>query len=126
MRYFVVLLLMLSPAAARDNGQWENGDPAVREWYRGLMRPDVPSMSCCGESDAYWCDDYFARDGKAYCRITDPRPDKPLGRPNVPVGTVIEIPKEKLKYDRGNPTGHSIVFLSRERYVYCFVQSTGI
>lgn len=58
----------------RDLGQWQNTDPAIRDWYEHLMQPDQPTASCCGEADAYWCDDYYARDGKAFCRITDDRP----------------------------------------------------
>ena len=50
-------------AHGRDLGQWENDDPAVREWYRTLMQPDLPKASCCGEADAYWCDDVHVRDG---------------------------------------------------------------
>jgi hypothetical protein len=114
----------------------------VREWYQKLMRPDMPSSSCCGEADAYWCDDYYSRsdatDGKVhvYCKITDDRPDEPRRRPHVEIGTVIEIPPEKLKWDKSNPTGHSIVFLTsgynwygsngKQKAVFCFVQSTGI
>ena len=41
-------------------------------------------------------------------------------------GTVIEIPPHKLKWDRANPTGHGVVFLSRQGFVFCFVQGTGI
>src|SRR5882672_3953681 len=51
----------------RDLGQWENGDPAVREWYQSLMQPDNPTASCCGEADSYWCDDIHVRDGKTFC-----------------------------------------------------------
>lgn len=120
-----LLAIHFTAAHARDLGQWEASDQAIRKWYRELMRPDAPNSSCCGEADAYWCDDYFARGGKAYCRITDDRPDGPLGRPHVEIGTEIEIPPEKLKFDRGNPTGHSIVFLSVTGYTFCYVQGGG-
>ncbi len=97
------------------------------EWYKTLMQPDVPMMPCCGEADAYWADDIHVRDGKTYATITDDRPDAPLHyRPHIDVGTEVEIPDSKLKWDRGNPTGHSVVFLSRQHYVYCFVQGSGI
>ena len=125
-RCVVLLLFFAAPALARDDGQWEGANPAVREWYRSLMRPDAPLNSCCGEADAYWCDDISVRAGKTYCKITDDRPDKPLGRPHIPVGTEFEIPNEKLKYDRGNPTGHAILFVNVHGYVWCFVQGTGI
>lgn len=122
----VLLLLVVTPALARDLGQWEGGDPVVKQWYKSLMQPDNPGISCCGESDAYWCDDYYARDGKAFCKITDDRPDAPLKRPHIPVGTEIEIPPHKLKWDKGNPSGHSVVFVSPSLYVHCFVQNGGV
>ena len=128
----VLFALGHTRAHARDLGQWEAADPAIRQWYQSLMQPDVPTASCCGEADAYWADEVHVRDGKTYAVITDDRPDEPRGRPHVDVGTVIEIPDTKLKWDRGNPTGHAIVFMGRgggygtKRYVFCFVQGSGI
>ena len=116
--------LTLGNVKARDIGQWQNSDPDIRKWYKSLMQPDVPTLSCCGEADAYYCDDIFVKDKKAYCRITDDRPDEPLGRPHREIGEVYEIPPNKLKYDRSNPTGHSIIFLSTSGYTWCFVQGT--
>jgi hypothetical protein len=125
----IVLLFMLREAGARPDGQFDNS-PEIRKWFQNLMRPDMPASSCCGEADAYWCDDYYARDDKAYCKITDDRDDEPRHRPHIDIGTEIEIPKAKLKWDSNNPTGHSIIFLGVAgmsfRYVLCFVQSTGI
>lgn len=124
-RALIALVLLCSPAFAHDEGQF-NGDAAIRDWYQALMQPDNPKMSCCGEADSYWCDDYYARDGKAYCKITDDRPDEPRRRPHVEIGTEIEIPPYKLKWDKSNPTGHGIVFISRQHYVYCYVQAGGV
>ncbi len=122
----LILLAMAIPAHARDLGQWENADPAVREWYQHLMQPDVPTMSCCGEADLYWCDDIHVRNEKTFCRITDDRPDEPRGRPHLDIGTEFEIPTNKLKYDRGNPSNHALLFVSRNGYVFCFVQPGGV
>jgi hypothetical protein len=122
----ILLILLMGKVHAHDSGQWENGDPAVREWYRALMQPDAPTASCCGEADAYWCDKISVRKSKTFCAVTDDRPDAALGRPHVDIGTEIEIPDNKLKWDRGNPTGHAIVFISRQGYVFCFVQPSGI
>jgi hypothetical protein len=110
---------------ARDLGQWDAVDPGIREWYQALMQPDVPNASCCGEADAYWADEVHVRNGKTYARVTDDRPDEPRGRPHIEIGTEIEIPNNKLKWDRANPTGHGIVFLSRGGYVFCYVQPGG-
>jgi hypothetical protein len=116
----VGLVLIATPVMGHDENHEHDS------WYAGLMQPDNPTVSCCGLADAWWCDDYYSRDGKAYCKITDDRPDGPLGRPHVDVGTEIEIPERKLKWDRGNPTGHAVVFLSAGGSVFCFVQGGGV
>lgn len=121
-----VLVVHFSAAHARDGGQWEATDPALRQWYQGLMQPDHPLSSCCGEADAYFCDDYGIHDGKPSCVITDDRADEPRNRPHIEIGTVIEIPQHKLKWDRGNPTGHGVVFMSYAGYVFCYVQGGGV
>jgi hypothetical protein len=113
---------------ARDLGQWGaiNNDPAMREWYQALMQPDMPNASCCGEADAYWADDVHVKDGKTYATITDDRPDAPRMRPHIDIGTVVEIPNNKLKWDKSNPTGHGILFLNHAGYVFCYVQPGGV
>lgn len=123
----VAMLSLLSVAFARDAGQWDGSDPIIRQWYKGLMQPDNPGVSCCGEGDAYWADRTEIRDGRIFAIITDTRPDGPLGRRHVPPGTAIEIPPHKLKWDRGNPTGHVIVFLSAsDLSVLCYIQNGGV
>lgn len=114
------LIAALFTAHAHDFEHPEND-----EWYRELMQPDAPTASCCGEADAYFADEYFTRGGKAYARITDDRPDAPRHRPHVPNGTEIEIPQTKLKWDRSNPTGHGVVFMSPAGHVFCYVQPGG-
>jgi hypothetical protein len=123
----IFYLLPIRLTHARDVGPWdsEKYDPKIVEWYKSLMQPDVPEASCCGEADAYWADDIHVRDGKTFATITDDRPDEPRGRPHVEIGTEIEIPNNKLKWDKSNPTGHGVVFLSRGGYVFCYVQPGG-
>jgi hypothetical protein len=122
----LVMLILSGAAFGRDLGQWDHSDPELRKWYESLTQPDVPSASCCGEADAYWCDDISVREPHVYCRITDDRDDAPLKRPHLPMGTEIEIPINKYKTDAGNPTGHAIIFLSvQSKFVYCFVQGAG-
>lgn len=113
-------------AQARDAGQWEATDPATRAWYKSLMQPDNKVIPCCGEADAYWADTVETKDGQLVAVITDDRPDEPLGRHHVPVGTRIPIPPHKIKWDQGDPTGHIIVFLSYDNSVYCYVQNGGV
>jgi len=120
-----VALLAAGGAEARDLGQWEASDPSIRKWYQELKQPDNPTASCCGESDAYWADEIHVRNGKTYAVVTDDRDDGPLRRPHVPSGTEIEVPNHKLKWDRGNPTGHGVIFISPGGYVFCYVQPGG-
>lgn len=114
MRYLPGLLLLLCVSAfARDTGQWGSSDPVVRKWFQNLMQPDNPYMSCCGEADAFEAD-MFETSGDHYVAvITD-------GKGVIPPGTRISIPNEKIKWDKGNPTGHGIIFLGSGGQVYCY------
>lgn len=127
MLFIISLLWLLAiPAHAESgSGQWEATDPVIRRWFQSLMQPDRPTISCCGESDAYWADTVVVEGDKVFAIITDDREDAPLRRQHVPVGTKIEIPPNKMKGGSGNPTGHRIVFLSLNLDVYCFVDGVG-
>src|ERR1700704_3509933 len=119
MRYVALLLLFTSTALARDNGQWGNSPVALREWFQSLMQPDNPYMSCCGEADAFEADT-FEVDGDHYVAvITD-------GKGVLPSGTRIAVPNQKMKWDRGNPTGHGIIFIGNQGQVYCYVAPGGV
>src|SRR5436190_2124372 len=80
-------LLLATPGLARDSGQWEATDAAIRAWFRDLMQPDNPRVSCCGEADAYYADSFDVQGENYVAIITDTREDGPLGRPHIPVGT---------------------------------------
>jgi len=121
----LMTIFVVTGAHAVDNGQWEGTDPKVKAWYRELMQPDNPTISCCGEADAYYADKVITRDGKNYAIITDERDDAPLGRPHIPVGTEFQVPDHKYKWDRGNPTGHAIIFINAKN-VLCYVDGGGV
>jgi hypothetical protein len=122
-----ILALSIHYANAHDYGQWEATDPAIRHWYQTLMQPDNPAVSCCGEADAYWADSYeVSENGEYIAIITDDRPDEPLRRRHIEIGTRIVVPHHKLKYDQSNPTGHGIVFTTNTLYVYCYVAPGGV
>jgi len=120
-----IVILAMAPAWARDVGQWENTDPAVSKWYRGLMQPDDPTKSCCGESDAYWADDFETDGNNVIAIITDTREDAPLFRRHIAPGTRFTVPPHKLKYDKGNPTGHGVIFIGADGTVFCYVAPAG-
>jgi hypothetical protein len=123
----VALIAFLFSVHARDLGQWSGSDPSIHAWYEALMQPDNPTVSCCGEADAYWADSFEVTEAGEYAAIiTDERPDEPLRRHHVDVGTRVVVPKHKLKYDQSNPTGHGIIFLSRNDFVWCYLAPGGV
>lgn len=130
MRHLLLLLALAlcaaQPVLAIDNGQWEAISPEVRKWYQELMQPDNPTISCCGLADAYYADS-FEVDGDNYVAIiTDTRDDATLGRPHVPDGSRFIVPNHKLKWDRGNPTGHGVIFINTQGGVLCYVVPGGV
>lgn len=120
------IIYIATPARGADNGQWEATDANIRAWYRELMQPDNPRVSCCGEADAYYADGFEIDGDKYVAIITDEREDGPLGRPHIPAGTKIVVPNSKLKYDRGNPTGHGVIFVSTALDVLCYIVPGGV
>ena len=50
----------------------------------------------------------------------------PNGKGVIPDGTRIPVPNQKLKWDRGNPTGHGIIFIGSGGQVYCYVTPGGV
>jgi hypothetical protein len=71
------------------------------------MQPDNPYMSCCGEADVFEADS-FVVDGDHYVAIIT------NGKGIIPSGTRIAVPNQKMKWDRGNPTGHGIIFIGAQ------------
>ena len=118
-RIVLALGALTLPAAARDNGQWENQPTHLRQWFQRLMQPDNPVMSCCGEADAFEADSFEVQDDQYVAIITN-------GKGVIPEGTKIPVPNNKLKWDDGNPTGHGIIFIGNAGQVYCYVTPGGI
>src|SRR5215468_3068212 len=121
-----VFVFSISKAPARDLGQWDDVDPLVRKWFRELNQPDNPSLSCCGETEAYWADSYEVKGDQYVAIITDTRDDKKLGRAqHIEAGTRIAVPNRKIKWGSGNPTGHGIIFIGLGGDVFCYLPPGG-
>ena len=121
-----VFVLFICAAPARDLGQWEGLDPLHRQWFNGLMRPDRPTLSCCGLADAYWADSYEVKGDQYVAIITDTRNDEPLGRAqHIEAGTRVAVPNSKIKWGSGNPTGHGIIFIGIAGNVFCYLPPGG-
>jgi hypothetical protein len=128
----LAIVVLIRTAQGRDSGQWADVGERINYWFAHLMRPDAPG-SCCGEADAYWADEVKIGDGQVWAVVTDDRPDEPLGRPHVPRGAMVYVPPEKMKSDKGNPTGHIVIFLGsgwdganfHNFETICYVANTG-
>lgn len=131
-----VLLAALSAVHARDSGQWGEAvhDACMKpesaacsaalhiyNWFQGLMQPDNPFVSCCGEADAYEADNFEVEGDHYVAIITN-------GKGILPEGTRVPVPNQKMKWDAGNPTGHGILFLAYgpAHQVYCYVAPGGV
>jgi hypothetical protein len=99
--------------------RWPEADPAVSAWYKTLTQPDHPELSCCGEADAFEADT-FEPEGDHYVAIIT------NGKGVLPDGTRIPVPNTKMKSDRGNPTGHGIIFIGVSGEVYCYLTPSGL
>ena len=138
----LLLAAVLLATPIRDFGQWGETDPSKRQWFQALMQPDNPYVSCCGEADAYYSDSYeLGPNGEYIAIITDERPDTWVDsngnvgtRPHIPVGTRVRIPNPKIKWDKGNPIGHGLVFIGASyvstdgtvQSVYCYLPPGGV
>jgi hypothetical protein len=118
-RVIFALALLSLPATAKDNGQWSTYPEATRKWFRELVPPGLPAISCCGEADAYEADLFDSENGHLVAIITD-------GRGVIPNGTRIAVPeKAKIRREQGNPTGHGIIFIGDTMEIYCYVSPGG-
>jgi hypothetical protein len=49
-RILLLLLVLCAPALARDNGQFNQAAPELRQWFRDQKSPKT-GMICCNEAD---------------------------------------------------------------------------
>lgn len=123
----LVFMAAMHGASARDNGQWGSVDQAVRQWFQSLKQPDNPSVSCCGEADAYEADSFDVEGDHYVAIITNGEEDIAHGKPAIANGTRIPVPNSKMKYDKSNPTGHGLIFLGgSDHRVFCYVAPGGV
>ena len=118
----VAVIMCLTPASARDLGQWQHQDQDRSAWFKRQMQPDNPNVGCCGLADGYEADEFVIEGDQYFAVITDTRDDAPLMRPHITPGTRIYIPPHKMKRDNSdpNPTGHGIVFIGVSGIVFCY------
>jgi hypothetical protein len=124
LRTIVLLLVLCCPAIAADLYQ----APDLSEWYRSLMMPDMPNVSCCGAGDAYESRTETDDAGNLIAVIIDTRPDvrklpdgSTIVRRHIKPGTRYVIPPSKIrKHPIPNPTDTDIVFIGYGDNVLCY------
>lgn len=102
----LVAFISVGSAYAVDNGQYENVDPAVREWFRGVRAPS--GVPCCDIADGHRTQ-FKVEDDKLMALIED---------------KWVPVPPESIVKGSRNPTGDAVIWWVRQGegyYVRCFV-----
>lgn len=124
MRALILLALLAGPACAADL----YAAPDLSDYYRSLMMPDMPTISCCGAGDAWQARTETDDVGNLVAVITDTRPDvrklpdgSTIVRRHIEPGTKYVIPPSKIrKRPIPNPTDKDIVFIGPANNVLCY------
>jgi hypothetical protein len=121
MRRILPALLAVTLFGASGWGH-DKGTPYA-DWMMSLKRPDYPLSPCCGLADQYYVREYgpSEKKGVAFAAVVIGVYDEP--------DFSIDIPREKVVWDRVNPTGRGVIFIYdswRGREVMCFVPGMGM
>jgi hypothetical protein len=103
-------LVVCTPAAAHDNGQFTNVAPAVRTWFHNVRSPR--GIPCCDIADGHRTD-FDMRENRYWVPIN---------------GTWLPVPPEAVLTDVGNPVGDAVVWYStygEQVIIRCFVPGDG-
>lgn len=114
-RLITALCLLSTSAPAFDNGQYENVDPKIRNWFKSIRSPH--GVPCCDIGDGHyttWRQSEF--EGHEY---------------DVPIeGVWTPVPNEAIIKNTNNPTNEAIVWYVNQGgahnwYIRCFVLGPG-
>jgi hypothetical protein len=90
----ISVILLASTGVASAHSPKEN----FAEWLMVQKRPDVPSMSCCGLGDQFYVDSY---------QINQDRSAEVVWH-----GEMIHVPAKRIAWDRVNPTGRGVIWMT--------------
>ena len=114
---FVLYILYMSIANAHEQ------NIAFAEWMMSLHQPDNPIASCCGPADQYYAISYSASAEGFNVIIQKEIIDDIFG--NYKSLQTISVKEDKVIWDRVNPTGRGVLFMSSNNSVYCFIPGSG-
>lgn len=114
LRTLLLVLLFCAPALARDNGQFNQASPDIRQWFRDQKSPKT-GMICCTEADGNEAQEDI-RDGHYWTTWPSVSP------------TWYPVPDELVIRDP-NKVGHPVVWIYDEQGVVkirCFAPGGGV
>jgi hypothetical protein len=120
MKYVLAVILVMLPCCAqtKNNGQFDNLDPATRSWFKGVKSPH--GVPCCDIADGHKTAFKTDSEGHFFVPLNSDDPEDPW----------ILVPPESIVYGAGNPYEEAIVWYVRnnpgEIYIRCFVPVGGV
>src|SRR5712671_4425672 len=88
--------VLISTAAAFDNGQWNDVPDHVRSWFKSVLSPS--GVHCCDIADGHRTD-WEIRPAGYF-----------IPNPQEPTGEWIPVPPGAVVHNAGNPVGEAIVW----------------
>ena len=113
-RIVLALLVLCLPALARDNGQYNNASPEVRQWFRAQKSPKTGGL-CCNEADGIYAEEDI-REGHYWTRF------------DLTKGEWMLVPDEVVIRDR-NPNGAPVAwwyFQDGKVQIRCYAPGGGV
>jgi hypothetical protein len=109
----IISLSCVTVTHAFDNGQYQNLDPKIRDWFKSVRSKN--GVPCCDIADGH----------RTTWRGTSE------GGYEVPIaGEWRKVPPEAIVLNAGNPTGEAIVWYVKQGenvyYIRCFVPGGGV
>lgn len=115
---FIILALLAVAATARDNGQWAQSSPALRNWFKSQKSPATGAY-CCDESDGTFAEEDI-REGAYWTRCpTDSK---------CPIKDWMPVPAEVVIHDP-NRNGAPVVwwlFQDGKPQIRCYAPGGGV
>jgi|SRR5882672_931266 len=99
-RLALLLCLCTTPVWSVDSGQYENVDPGIRNWFKGVKSPH--GIPCCDISDGHYTS-WRKSEVKGYEYEV------------LIEGKWLVVPEEAIIRQHDNPTGSSVIWYGIQR-----------
>lgn len=125
----IAFLAWLSVVCERAHAEgWDTDDPDLASWFATNV-----VKQCCDQRDAYLADGIDGDGDNIIAIITDGSANEKYGKPAIPNGTRIVVPRDRIRLSPPVPGGHAVVFIAKQydqppetRTVYCYFPPFGL